>query len=109
MIDRRRLSRHASGWALLFAATFVALSLLGYDPAAPPGSAADPPNDPSRNWCGPVGAWVAHALFGTVGWASYLLLLALVSADLLVFRRREVHEKAVRSIGLALVVAVAAA
>jgi DNA segregation ATPase FtsK/SpoIIIE, S-DNA-T family len=108
MIDRQRLSRHARGWALLFASAFLALSLLGYDPADPPGSAAEPPNEPSRNWCGPVGAWLAHVMFQTVGWGSYLILLGLVSVVLLVFRRRAVPEKGLRLVGLGLVLAVAA-
>ena len=42
MLDRPRLARNGRGLILLFAATFLTLSVLGYDPADPPGSGADP-------------------------------------------------------------------
>jgi S-DNA-T family DNA segregation ATPase FtsK/SpoIIIE len=108
MIDRQRLSRHAWGWVLMFAALFLALSMLGYDPADRPGSAAEPPNDPSHNWCGPVGAWLAHIMFQTLGWASYGLLWGFAAIDLLVFRRRKVAEKGTRAAGYLIVLAILA-
>jgi hypothetical protein len=43
MRDRQRLTRRGRGAALLFGWIFLALSLVGYDPADPPGSAAEPP------------------------------------------------------------------
>ena len=48
-------------------AVFLALSLAGYDPADPPGLAAEPPNAPPANPCGPVGATLAHVLFTALG------------------------------------------
>ncbi len=109
MIDRRRWATHGRAGALLFAVAFLTLSLIGYDPADPPGSAVQPPQDPPANPCGPVGATLAHLLQASIGRASYLVLFALVVADLLAFRRRKVVDPAWRLAGLALVVLVGAA
>jgi len=88
-----------AGVGLLFACLFLALSLIAYDPADSPGSAASPPNSPPKNLCGPVGAMLAHVLFTTVGWAGYLFLFALAVLDWLTFRRREIPEKGLRFAG----------
>jgi len=109
MHDRQRLARFAPALALFLATAFLALSLVGYDPADPPGSASSPVNDPPSNPCGPVGATLAHVLFASVGWSSYLLLYAVVAADLLLFLRRPVPDKGLRAFGLGLVVCVLAA
>ncbi|HEV3167202.1 MAG TPA: DNA translocase FtsK [Isosphaeraceae bacterium] len=109
MLDRPRLIRHCKVVVLLCAWVFLALSLAGYDPADPPGSAAEPFNNPPANPCGTVGAILAHVLFVSVGWGSYLFLLALAGADLLLFRRRDVPEKGLRILGFSLVVVVTSA
>src|SRR4051794_20585696 len=109
MLDRQRLARHVPASALLLATTFLALSLAGYDPADAPGTAAQPPNSPPSNPCGPVGAALAHARFVSVGWSSFLVLFSVLGYDILMFRRRSVPDKALRGVGLALLVAVAAA
>lgn len=108
MLDRHRLTRHGLGLALLFAWLFLALSLGSYHAADPPGTAVVPPNATPLNWCGPLGALLAHIFFQTVGWASYLLLLAFGVVGLLVLRRRTVAEKGLRLLGLGLLVLVAA-
>ena len=78
MLDRQTTGRGTAGpSALLLAVVFLGLSLAGYDPADPPGRAAEPANDPPANPCGPVGATLAHVLFARVGWSSYLVLFAL--------------------------------
>src|SRR5262245_52800834 len=108
MLDRQRLAQYAPASALLLVTAFLALSLVGYDPADAPGTAVDPPNSPTANLCGPVGATIAHSLFVTVGWSSYLLLLAMLAIDVLLFRRRAVPEKGLRAVGFVLLVCVAA-
>ncbi len=108
MLDRQRLTRCAPASALLLASIFFALSLLGYDPADPPGADVLPANDPTANPCGPVGASLAHVLFLSLGWSAYLVLLAAWGAVVLLFRRRAVPEKGVRLLGFALVLAVSA-
>ena len=77
MLDRRRWARHGRAGALLFAVAFLALSLVGYDPADPPGHAAEPANDPPRQplRAGRGDRWPTSS-FSTVGRASYLVLFA---------------------------------
>src|SRR5438270_8397463 len=109
MFNRPRWARHGRASALLFAVAFLAISLIGYDPADPPGHSAEPVNDPPANPCGPVGAALAHGLFASIGAASYLVLFASAVADVLVFRRRKVADPALRLAGFALIVLVASA
>src|SRR5438128_7949865 len=108
MLHRQQLARHGPASALLLAWIFLALSLAGYDPSDAPGLNAEPANVPPANPCGPVGATLAHGLFQVLGWSSYLLLLGVAVADLLLFRRRPVPEIGVQLFGFALVLAVAA-
>ena len=109
MLDRQRLARKGPASALLLALIFLVLSLASYDPADPPGSAAEPANDPVANPCGPVGALLAHGLYQTLGWSSWVVLLILASADVLWLARRAVPEWWVRLLGFALAIAVASA
>ncbi|HEU5117718.1 MAG TPA: DNA translocase FtsK 4TM domain-containing protein, partial [Isosphaeraceae bacterium] len=110
MIDRHRLAQHGRGLALLFAVLFLGLSLAGYDPTDPPGSASwsRHPSAP-HNPCGPVGALLAHTLQSLFGAASWLVLYALLIVDLLVLRRRLVAEIPLRLLGFSFLVAVLAA
>ncbi len=109
MLNRQSLARSAPAWGLLLATIFVALSLLGYQPADAPGLASLPANDPPNNPCGPVGAALAHLMFMTVGWSSYLLLYTVFALDFLLFLRRPIPDKAMRASGLLMVVGVLAA
>jgi S-DNA-T family DNA segregation ATPase FtsK/SpoIIIE len=109
MLDRTRLGRGGRRLAVLVGWLFVALSLIGYAPADPPGTDRYPPAAHPTNPCGPVGAWLAHLLFQTVGWASYLGLWGLAVVGLPSFSRRPVAERGVRLGGFVLVLTVAAA
>ncbi|HEX3449412.1 MAG TPA: DNA translocase FtsK 4TM domain-containing protein, partial [Isosphaeraceae bacterium] len=95
---------------IVFALTivFLGLSLAGYDPADPPGRAAEPVNQPPTNLCGPVGALFAHVLFTTLGWSSWLLILGLAVVNILAATRRPVPDKLGPALGFALVLIVAA-
>ncbi len=110
MIDRRRLAYHGRGLVLLFAVLFLGLSLAGYDPTDPPGSASwrSQPSAP-HNPCGPIGALLAHGLQSLFGASSWLVLYALMVLDLLVFRRRLVAEVPIRLLGFGFLLAVLAA
>jgi S-DNA-T family DNA segregation ATPase FtsK/SpoIIIE len=109
MIDRHRLRHQALGAALFFAWLFLALSLLGYRPQDPPGTALWSPAPEVRNPCGPVGALLAHLAFQTIGWASLVVLLALAVGWLHLARRRPMPETGLRVGGVALVVLVVSA
>ncbi len=106
---RQRALRSAPLVGFGLAIVFLALSLLGYDPADPPGWGAEPPNTRPTNPCGPVGATLAHVMFATLGWSSWLIPPVLLVVNGLLVRRRELADRASPAIGFALVLVVAAA
>ncbi len=107
MSVRQRVLHSAPLIAFALAIVFLGLSLGGYDPADPPGHGAEPSNQPPHNPCGPVGAVIAHVLFNTLGWSSWLLLLGLAVVNLLVATRRPVPDKLGPAIGFGLVLVAA--
>ena len=111
MLDRQRLLRNVRGLGLLVVGLFLALSLLGYDPADAPGSAAFPSNrgEGLSNPCGPVGAALAHVLYSGVGWACLLVLPTWIALTVRALASRPVAELPMRLLGVGLVIAVAAA
>ena len=62
---------------------FLAGSLLSFDPADPPSEARYPANGDVHNWCGGVGAQVAHYLILSLGDAAYALILFVLASALL--------------------------
>jgi len=87
-----------------FVAAFLAVSVASFDPADPPSDAVYPPNDPVRNWCGGVGAYVAYALLSAIGDAAYPLLLFVMTGALLWISSTTFEDKAFRIIGAGLLV-----
>jgi DNA segregation ATPase FtsK/SpoIIIE, S-DNA-T family len=108
MTVRQRVLQSAPLTAFALALVFLAISLVGYNPADPPGWAADPLNQPPSNPCGPVGAAIAHCLFIILGWSSWLLLLGLAALNVLAASRRAIPERLGPAVGFALVLLVAA-
>ena len=108
MLVRQRLLRSAPALTFLLVNLFLALSLGGYDPADAPGSGAEPPNHSPHlsNPCGPVGATLAHAMFVSLGWASWLALVGLVAVNVLIVSGRRVPDRAGPVLGFGLVLAV---
>ena len=107
---RQRLLRLAPALTFLFLNLFLALSLVGYDPADAPGSGAEPANHSPllSNPCGPVGATLAHVSFNVLGWSSWLLLLGLVAVNVLIVARCKVADRVGPALGFALLLAVSA-
>ncbi|HUU89969.1 MAG TPA: DNA translocase FtsK [Phycisphaerae bacterium] len=87
-----------------FVGAFLAVSVASFDPADPPSEAVYPPNDPVRNWCGGVGAYVAYILLSAIGDAAYPLLLFVMTGALLWISNSTLEDKAFRIIGGALLV-----
>lgn len=98
MPQHPRLTTSGLGVSLVFVAAFVTLSLAGFDPADAPGQAVDPANMPPRNFCGPLGATLAHHAVRAIGWSVVLPVWALLATILAVFRDRS-HRHAVRTLG----------
>jgi S-DNA-T family DNA segregation ATPase FtsK/SpoIIIE len=109
MLDRERLSRQIRDCAMLFFVVFLGLSLSGYDPADPPGSAVFPANSMPKNPCGPVGASLAHAAFQAFGLASWGLVWGLSVVAIFMMSRRRVPEAGLRAAGFLLLLAVVSA
>ncbi|MDG3002314.1 FtsK/SpoIIIE family DNA translocase [Paludisphaera mucosa] len=113
MLLRQRLFRSAPGLAFLILNLFLALSLVGYDPAdALPGRGrpdAAAATAQLANPCGPVGARLAHLVHQAFGWASWLALGALLALNLLVARARRPADRVAPAVGFLLVLTVAAA
>jgi DNA segregation ATPase FtsK/SpoIIIE, S-DNA-T family len=105
---RQRVLRSAPLVAFALAVVFLGLSLGGYNPADPPGWAADPPNHPPANPCGPVGALFAHVLFISLGWSSWLLVLGLAVVNILLIGRRSVPDRLGPAVGFVLTLIVSA-
>lgn len=68
MGDWRRWLRPAAMAGGAGLGLFLAASLIGYDPADWPGGAADPPQFPPANPCGPVGSILAALVIQGIGW-----------------------------------------
>ncbi len=83
-------------------AMLVAIALVTYDPADPPGGRVWPPVEQVHNGCGAAGAWVAHSLIEMLGLGAYYAAGTLgVVAGLLV-GKREIDQPVLRSLGWAL-------
>ncbi|ODT96905.1 MAG: cell division protein FtsK [Planctomycetes bacterium SCN 63-9] len=107
MPDRQQRLHAAPQLMFCIANFFLALSLAGYDPADAPGWGAEPARQIPDNPCGPVGATLAHLLFTSMGWATWVAWLALVAVNILYLARRKVTDRAVPALGLGLVIAAA--
>lgn len=80
----------------------VAIALVTYNPADPPGGQVWPPAEQVHNGCGAAGAWVAHSLIEMLGLGAYYAAGTLgVVAGLLV-GKREIDQPLVRTLGWAL-------
>ncbi|MFG0256447.1 MAG: DNA translocase FtsK [Phycisphaerales bacterium JB043] len=91
------------GWLIALGGwLFVAASLLGYSPGDPPGHSVWPLNETLDNWCGPVGAWIAHHAFTTFGVGVWILLLGVAIASVIRISGRAVTQPVFRGLGLML-------
>lgn len=111
MLDRQRLWRNGRGLALLVGGLFLALSLLGYDPADAPGTAVYPPNqgEALANPCGPVGAALAHLLYTCFGYGALLVLPAWLIVAVRVLMARPITDPRARLLGLGVLIGVTSA
>ena len=109
---RERLRHSAPALALLILNLFLGLSLWGYDPADAErwrSAAGDGEPVALANPCGPVGARLADVGQQLVGWAAWLLPIAIAAVNLLIGRGRRTSDRLGPVTGFALVLAVSAA
>ncbi len=85
-------------------AVLMALALLSYHPqdASFNVSAAPPSTGPAKNWIGPVGSYAADLLFQTLGFAAFLLPMALAIVGWRWFRTQKVDSQRTKLAGYGL-------
>jgi S-DNA-T family DNA segregation ATPase FtsK/SpoIIIE len=93
----------------LIACLFLLFSCLSFDIADPPSGYVWPNNEPVSNWCGRAGAFVAFYILFYVGPGAFIVLVAAVSAFVLVLMDRKITQPALRLTGLVLLTATASA
>ena len=87
LLDSRRRSE-LLGFLVAVVGLLVLLSLASFLPEDPSLNTAPTPGAMTRNWIGPVGAYLADLLFQGFGWVAYLIpaVLLVVGARLLLVR-----------------------
>jgi len=103
--ENRRLNE-LIGFLGVMLTALVALSLLSYSPFdASLNVAATPPSgSPARNWIGPVGAHGADLLFQVLGYAAFLIPVAMLLLSIRWFKGQSIQGPIAKASGLALLV-----
>ena len=101
----RRVPRGVAWLVLAGAWAFVLLSVLAFDKADPPSHTVWPANDPVRNLCGPVGAFIAYHLLKLVGVAVWVLLALWAGGLWIAARGRSFTLPGLRLAGVAMLLA----
>ncbi|RNC80634.1 MAG: DNA translocase FtsK [Phycisphaera sp.] len=84
---------------------FTAVSLISYDPADAPSHSVWPTNNPPKNWCGSVGAYIAWAGYRTYGLAVWPGLMGLGLLAGISLTKRNVSHPMMRAAGVAIAAA----
>ena len=93
----------------IFSATialFVAVALLSFNAGDAPSHVVAVHNDPTLNWCGAVGAWIAYWAYHVLGFGVWVLIIGVCAWVTLIFRGAEISHTAIRALGF-LIMAVA--
>ncbi len=99
--------RLTAALGLVAAWTFLAASLISFDPADPPTHLVWPTNSPIENWCGPAGAWAAYQAFRLLGWGAWVGVLCLAAGVGAVLAGARVRAAALRLVGVLMLAAAA--
>jgi DNA segregation ATPase FtsK/SpoIIIE, S-DNA-T family len=94
------------GFVGLSLAILLTLSLLSYSPSDASFNVAAPAavSGPARNWIGPVGAHIADAFFQLLGYAAFLLPVAIFLLAMRWFRSHAIEAPTAKVIGWLLLV-----
>ncbi|MEQ8210070.1 MAG: DNA translocase FtsK 4TM domain-containing protein [Lacipirellulaceae bacterium] len=84
---------------LLVVAALVGTALWTYDATDPPSTLVFPPKETISNACGAAGAYVAHYLFSSVGYAAIYVAASLAVTALILIFRRAVDQPVLRGFG----------
>ena len=99
MFDNRNLRFDLFALLLLVATAILGVALATYDSADPPSELVYPPHAEYRNACGPIGAYIAHFLFESIGIGAYYLAASLGSLAIVLLWRGEVDQPVLRAFG----------
>ena len=99
MFENRSLKLDLFALALLAVCAFLGAALVTYDAGDPPSTLVHPPRGTYENACGPVGAYVAHFLFASVGFGALYVVGSLATVAALLLRRREMNQPVLRGVG----------
>jgi DNA segregation ATPase FtsK/SpoIIIE, S-DNA-T family len=92
------------GFLCMVTGLLIAGALLSYQPKDPSFNVAGSPNVAIQNWIGPLGSYGADAIFQVLGYAAFLLPMALLAVGWKWFRSRAVESQAATLTGYALLV-----
>ncbi len=81
---------------LLALNVFLIVSLVSYDPADPPSALVHPANETTTNICGPLGSFVARAMFSLFGIGAYYVVVSGGVLNYVLFTKREITQPMVR-------------
>ncbi|MBL9031844.1 MAG: DNA translocase FtsK [Phycisphaerae bacterium] len=81
-------------------AAFVLVSLATFHVGDPPTHAVWPANSPTKNLCGPAGAWVAYQLVSSVGAGSWVVALLVATWAILETAGKRVSHAGLRAVGV---------
>ncbi|HKT48452.1 MAG TPA: DNA translocase FtsK [Candidatus Acidoferrales bacterium] len=91
------------GFLCLAAATLITAALMSYNPRDPSFNVSTAGMDrPIQNWIGPAGAYGADALFQILGFAAFLVPMALLAVGWRWFRSRPIESQTASIVGYAL-------
>jgi S-DNA-T family DNA segregation ATPase FtsK/SpoIIIE len=83
---------------------FLFFSTVSFDIGDSPSTVVYPNNIPTKNLCGPIGAFISYYLLYYIGPGIYPLLLAAAGFTLALLAGKEVNQPILRIVGLALIV-----
>jgi S-DNA-T family DNA segregation ATPase FtsK/SpoIIIE len=92
------------GFLCIVVALLIAGALLSFQPKDPSFNVAGSPNLAIQNWIGPIGSYSADAVFQVLGYAAFLLPMALLAVGWKWFRSRAVESQVATLIGYGLLV-----
>ncbi|HEY3394006.1 MAG TPA: DNA translocase FtsK 4TM domain-containing protein, partial [Lacipirellulaceae bacterium] len=99
MFEDRSLKLDLCALALSALVVFLGVALWTYEPADPPSTLVWPPSETVENACGRAGALAAHHLLECLGIGAYYLAGSLVVLTFLLFVRRDIDQRALRTFG----------
>ena len=90
------------GFLCISLAVLIALALISYSPKDPSWNVSTPEGAPTQNWIGPAGAYAADSMFQGLGFAAFLLPMAIAVVGWRWCRSRAIHSQVTALIGYGL-------